>query len=336
MNKERLLERVENILFNSGKKAERSTLQVVSADGSCRKFWRLSGAIAVAPDQNDPVGKEEAVSTWRIGRHLFDQGCAVPEIYGFDKESGLLVMEDLGDVSLYQKYHFHQKMTELEIVEMYCQVLDALFHLQFEGRRGFQGQWCYDTPCYSVELMREKESGYFLSAWWQDLLGREVPPGIIEEFAELAHRTALVPTDFFMHRDCQSRNIFFSEGKPKFIDFQGGRYGPWGYDLASLLIDPYVALSPGIQQQLLIYYFRLLTKNGVRITEKEFFFWYNDLALHRNLQIIGAFSFLSHKRKKKFFAQYIDPSVEMLRQRLEAPQFKQFSILRAMTEHNKL
>ena len=55
----------------------------------------------------------------------------------------------------------------------------------------------------------------------------------------------------FMHRDLQSRNIMLKNDRAFFIDFQGGRIGPLQYDLASLLIDPYAALAPGIQDDLL-------------------------------------------------------------------------------------
>lgn len=295
----------------------------------------MSGAIVVAPAVTDIQGKgdKEAISAWKIGSHLFQQGCAVPELYGFDQESGLLVMEDLGTLSLYKKVrHLREKGAETELAPLYFGVLKKLVILQFYGRKSFQSSWCWDTPYYNRHLMLEKESGYFLEAWWKNFLGREAPQGIMEEFAVLADRAALAPIDFFLHRDCQSRNIFFVQGEPAFIDFQGGRWGPLGYDLASLLIDPYVILSQELQEELFMYYLTLIAEQGEKIPEKEFRFWYNDLALHRNLQIIGAFSFLSQKKGKVFFGQHIDRAVSQLRQRLQVPQFSEFKNLQTMVD----
>ena len=51
-----------------------------------------------------------------------------------------------------------------------------------------------------------------------------------------------------------------TEEKIRIIDYQGGRLGPLAYDLASLLFDPYVGLSPSMQAELFREYGSLLRK----------------------------------------------------------------------------
>ena len=41
-----------------------------------------------------------------------------------------------------------------------------------------------------------------------------------------------------------------SDGRLRVVDFQGGRLGPLGYDLAALLIDPYMALEARWEREL--------------------------------------------------------------------------------------
>ncbi len=314
--------------------ATTSVPQVVAPDGSNRKFWRFPGVIAVAPETTETEAMAEAAATWHIGSHLFAKGCATPQLYGFDKESGLVLMEDAGTSSLYERVWQLKKIGDFTAIkELYHQVLAALVELQLCGKEDFDTRWCWESACYDRTLMLEKESGYFHSAWWNYFLNQESPPGIMEEFEELAERAAQVPATFFLHRDCQSKNIFLQGDSLKFIDFQGGRLGALAYDLSSLLMDPYVGLSKEMQEELFIRYMDLLRKAGEDIEEKTFRFWYDDIALHRNLQIIGAFAFLSQQRKKPFFAQFIEPSVMMLRQRLAAPQFSQFTRLKKMAEY---
>lgn len=335
MTEQKLLDAARAILARVGRPCEREECVPIAPDGSERRFWRLPGAVAVAPAVADVEGRgmREAVSAWQIGSHLFRQGCAVPEIYGFDQKTGVLVMEDLGESSLYRNVErLRREGAEGELVPLYLKVLEKLVELQIDGRKDFQDHWCWETPCYHRQLMLERESCYFLQAWWQGLLGRELPENIMEECVALADRATLAPADFFLHRDCQSRNIFFCLEGPKFIDFQGGRRGPLGYDLASLLIDPYVALSLEEQERLFDHYLLLLAERGMRVSVQDFRFWYNDLALQRNLQIIGAFSFLSRQKGKRFFERYINIAVSLLRQRLQLAQFSELRLLREMAE----
>ena len=89
--------------------------------------------------------------------------------------------------------------------------------MQEAGARGFDCGWCWDTPRYDRELMVDRESGYFLRAFWQDGLGRAAPEGIEAEFQEIAS-LACGGEDVFLHRDFQSRNIMIKDGLHRFID----------------------------------------------------------------------------------------------------------------------
>jgi aminoglycoside/choline kinase family phosphotransferase len=84
-----------------------------------------------------------------------------------------------------------------------------------------------------------------------------------------------------------------------------------GYDLASLLLDPYAGLSEEEQQELFVLYLDELEKN-IDIDREQFSRGYYYLALQRNLQILGAFAFLTQKRGKEFFRQYLVPASSSL------------------------
>jgi aminoglycoside/choline kinase family phosphotransferase len=115
-----------------------------------------------------------------------------------------------------------------------------------------------------------------------------------------------------MHRDLQSRNIMVKNGDYYFIDFQGGRMGPIEYDLASLLIDPYVSLPYPVQDQLLKYCIKKLL-SFVDFDPDKFRTCFKYCALTRNLQILGAFGYLSREMGKTYFKQYIPRAVETLK-----------------------
>jgi hypothetical protein len=68
----------------------------------------------------------------------------------------------------------------------------------------------------------------------------------------------------------------------------------------------------------------------VAIEEAGFNKQFMLLAFQRNMQIVGAFSFLYKVRKKTFFIDFIKPSLISLRNRLEDPLFKDYPIIRTM------
>jgi hypothetical protein len=203
--------------------------------------------------------------------------------------------------------------------------------MQCRGAEDFDRSWCWDGGRYDTRLMIDRESGYFLRAFWQGLLGHEAADGVQEELEEIARLAGQAPADFFLHRDFQSRNIMIKEGAVRFIDFQGGRLGPLGYDLASLLIDPYTSLPLPVQDDLLAEYLRAIADYRV-IDEAEFKKQYMLLAFQRNMQIVGAFSFLYKVRRKIFFMKFIHPSLVSLRNRLEESLFNDYPLIRTLVD----
>jgi hypothetical protein len=343
MREESLPERLIRILLQNRLLAdgEQELLSIswLAADGSMRRFARITRGneplcLAVMPASADSREMAEAASAWHIGHHLQLRGVPVPRLLAREEDSGTILFEDLGDVRLHDLVaatDFSDERERSRLLATYRQVIDLLVVMQVEGADGFDARWCWDSPCYDRRLMLERESGYFLRAFWKDLLALDVPAGVESEFSAVADQASQAAGDFFLHRDFQCRNIMIKEGRVRFIDYQGGRRGPLGYDLASLLIDPYAALPDDFRSELFAYYLVVLGSR-LKIDADLFRRQYAALALQRNLQIIGAFAFLSGARGKNFFAGYIRPAVEQLRERLRNPLFADLKNLRSMVE----
>lgn len=342
-----LKKKTENLLVTSGllrqDEAERA-LQTLSCcqlhgDGSNRRFFRIYRkgepvCVLVLPAGDDDKDIAESRSAWMIGSHLRTHSVPLPDIYGWDEETGLLLFEDLGDVRLHdlvtaKKKDFLQQGEDLPA--LYCQVVKELAHMQFKGAVDFDESWCWDSPRYDQQLMLERESGYFLRAFWQGLLGKAIVEDVHKELEDIAKKASEARADYFLHRDFQCRNIMLKNGCVRFIDFQGGRMGPLGYDLASLLIDPYAELSVSLQDELLECYIAEITFFAT-IEKNRFIDHYNFLAFQRNMQIVGAFSYLYKVQNKVFFVDYIRPALSSLAARLQQPQFTEYPITRNMVK----
>ena len=291
--------------------------QILAGDGSDRRFYRLLGSpTAVLLFHPNPPGGEvnENDSYYRIGRHLRAKGVPVPEIYTYCREESWILLEDLGDISL--EAVIKRQALESQMRHWYRQALEVLVSMQVQGKEGFEPSWSFDTPVLHRPFLWERECGYFVQAFLNNYLQL---PTTMEDLAPDFERllTGALPPgpNYFLHRDYQSRNLFITGGRLRVIDFQGGRLGPLGYDLAALLIDPYVNLSPAWQQEFLDYYLDFI-KTRVEIDPAAFREQYYHLALCRNLQILGAYGYLTRVKGKAYFASHIPTALEGLRQRL--------------------
>jgi len=161
------------------------------------------------------------------------------KILGYDTFSGLVILEDLGDIHLQKVIldtHDPQK-----ILKWYRAACDLIIDFSMCGGQGFDPGWTYQTPSYSRELILENECRYFVDAFLRGYLNLDIDfDSLFPPFNFIAGQCLDNALPGLMHRDMQSRNIMVTQDRLRIIDFQSARTGPMQYDVASLLIDPYV------------------------------------------------------------------------------------------------
>jgi len=298
-------------------------------DGSTRIFYRLSNTqgtfIVMANPPVEGNAEKENISYLKIGKHLYGKGVPVACFYRYDLDHGWFIMEDLG-----QEHLQEVAISSHDCTGIYKRVIELLIKMQLEGREDFDPEWCYQTERYDRSVMERFESGYFLTYFLKGLLGLGHDlSGLQRSFEHLANRASLADSSFFLHRDFQSRNLIIKGDKIGVVDWQGGRLGPLQYDLASLLIDPYVGLKADHRMVLYDYYLKLLEKRLPGVSG-SFTSHYPYLAIQRNLQILGAFSFLSKIQGKNRFLAYVSPALRSLRGLLEQLDDPELSPLKGL------
>lgn len=325
---------IGSFLENRGLSPEEFDLFPLTGDGSDRRFSRIG---ACGPDlsfilmENPPVNgyrKRENSAYLRIGGHLFKRGLPVPEIYVHDLHHGWFILEDLGDENLQKKAGSRENR-----IPLYEKAIDTLFRLQIEGAPGFDTNWCSQTAVYDEYVMRHYEAEYFMESFLIEYLGMEIDRRGLESTFDYVRSVALMADNrHFMHRDFQSRNIMVLDDRMGIIDWQGGRLGPLPYDLASLLIDPYVGLSEKEKNHLYKQYVSLL-KGYKSEWIDPFQRSYPFLAIQRNFQILGAYAFLTRTRGKGYFEKYIQPALLSLHALIDELADPNLSPLYDLVEH---
>jgi aminoglycoside/choline kinase family phosphotransferase/choline kinase len=292
----------------------------LTGDGSDRNWFRLTAnrnRMIMADHGITPTLAGSEVNAFvRIGTHLYNHDIPVPKIHAYDGFSGLVFLEDLGDCHLQQMVQ--QSQDAGRVHTLYQKIIDTLIDLTAKAADDFDPVWTHQSPSYDTELIINKECRYFVDAFLNGYLELAITyEDLAPEFTHLAQCTIDQGVNGLIHRDFQSRNIMVQDDRHYLIDFQGARFGPIQYDLAALLIDPYAGLDQNLQQRLLNY---AATQAADRLHSDpiQFIRGYRYCTVTRNLQMLGAFGFLSRCKQKSAFEQWIPAAAAMLADHIHA------------------
>lgn len=277
--------------------------------GSDRRFFRIKSSSGTRILMRSPKEDQDFDRFIEYSIFFKTHGLSVPSLFSFSKEERWAVLEDLGDLSLYSWLKIERERREIE--EIYRKVLDLALILHDEIYKSLPFCKLLGERIFDKDHFRW-ESQYFFD-WYikaERRLDVEYKEALEEEFEELA-RLCDSYRKTVIHRDFQSKNIMIKDLKPFLIDYQGARVGPCGYDIASLLWDPYVRLDEDLRRDLLEYY---IGKRRYDFDEQSFRDSLPYLRTQRHMQALGAYAFLSIKKGKVFFRRYMDEALRLLKE----------------------
>lgn len=219
--------------------------------------------------------------------------------------------------------------------ELLIRTIRELPNFQVRGARDLDFCNCYPQPEFDEDSVLF-DLNYFKYCFLKatDLDFHELK--LEANFRLFAKDLTSEPCDSFLYRDFQARNVMLDDsGNPYFIDYQGGRKGPYYYDLASFLWQASAKYSHKLRRELVAEYYQSL-KNYVEVPSVRHFV--NRLSLFvlfRTLQVLGAYGFRGYFERKKHFIDSIPPAIQNLRELLELDCFPypyMVDMLRRLTE----
>lgn len=290
------------------------------ASGSAREYYRISGSSSsvIGAINHD---REENRAFLHFSRHFRSLGLPVPEIYLEDLDRNAYLQEDLGETSLFD--HIFQVRENGSFPEslkgIYKQVLEELLQFQIRGGRDLDYSLCYPRSSFDRQSM-QWDLSYF-KYYFLKLANIPFNEQLLEnDYQTLIDHLLEQQTGFFLYRDFQSRNVMLREGKPYFIDYQGGRKGALQYDVASLLFDSKADIPPVVREELLDHYVDHL-KRYPEADSGSFRDSYYSYVLIRIMQAMGAFGFRGFYEKKTHFLQSIPYALNDLKWIMENVEF---------------
>lgn len=308
----------------TGKKAD--SQQQLTVSGSNRKYFRLKNAetslIGV-----EGMSAEENRAFIYMARHFGGKGLPVPRLLAVSKDELLYLQEDLGDLLLFD-YIKKGRLTGVfspDEKAVLHRTMELLPQFQVLGAENFDFTKSYPQPEFNRRSVLW-DLNYFKYCFLK-ATGLEFQENRLEDnFEKLADFLLQNPTDTFMYRDFQSRNVMLKEGEPYFIDFQGGRKGPIYYDVASFLWQAKAQYGKRLREELLNTYIRSLS-NYTDVNEDDFKKALSHFVLFRLLQVLGAYGFRGYFEKKPHFLQSIPYALDNLRELMAENDFSAYPYL---------
>lgn len=269
--------------------------------GSNRVYYRLKSGTTSAIGTYNPDPAENRAFLYITGK-LKQAGVFVPEIFASDEVANTYLQEDLGNTSLFDFLEQNRSAKE-QIRAMYQKVIDQMPAIQYLSSREFDYGICYPREAFDKQSIRW-DLNYFKYHFLK-LAGTPFHEQKLEDDFNVLSRFLLeAPSDFFLYRDFQSRNIMLHDGRPCFIDYQGGRRGALQYDLASLLYEAKANLPADLRKELLEYYLAVYGQHSF-FNKVTFMKYYAAFALIRQLQAFGAYGYRGYFERKAFFLKSI-------------------------------
>lgn len=308
--------------------------------GSNREYYRLTddngktviGVIGTSRDENHAFVY--------LTRHFAGLQLPVPGILAVSDDGLRYLQDDLGRTSLFDALkggreaggRYTQKEKQLLVA-----TIRKLPEIQVRGAVGLDWDNCYPQPEFDEDNVLF-DLNYFKYCFLKPLELDFHELKLEANFRLLAKDLVSERSECFMYRDFQARNIMLMQGgQPYFIDYQGGRKGPFYYDLASFLWQASARYSHKLRRELVSEYYYSL-KNYTEVPSIRHFAERLSLfVLFRTLQVLGAYGFRGYFERKKHFIESIPLAIRNLREILAGGAFVYpypylMDVLRRITE----
>ena len=317
-------------LYKQWKGAEPANVQQIPGGGSNRTYFRFTDVNGQTIVGVIGTSRDEDHAFIYLTEHFTRRKLPVPKILAASDDQLRYLQTDLGSMSLFDAIRGGREAGgryTLKEQELLKRTIRELPNVQIRGARGLDFSNCYPQAEFNVDSVLFDLNYFkycFLKATELDFHELKLEADFRLFAKDLTTDTWLVggdlqsaTTESFLYRDFQARNVMLDhDGNPYFIDYQGGRKGPYYYDLASFLWQASARYPHKLRRELVYEYYNSL-KNYTEVPPVRHFV--NRLSLFvlfRTLQVLGAYGFRGYFEQKKHFIESIPPAIQNLRELL--------------------
>jgi len=252
---------------------------------------------------------------------LAARGMIVPTVRAFDHERGLLLLDDLGDLT------FGRALDRgLDQQMLWSAAVDGLAALRkyppperlpVPGTAAEHDLHRFDRTALLIEVE-------LLSDWyWPAVKGSPIPADVKADFLRLWNAQIdwieTLPPGWVL-RDYHSPNLMWlGDGRVGVLDFQDAMRGPWAYDVVSLLQDARLDVPEKLERALLDRYRQEVARQEPDFDRAAFDKAYAVLGAQRNTKLLGLWKRLANRDGKRGYLAHLPRTWRYMERNLHHP-----------------
>ena len=288
-------------------------LTKIKGDASSREFFRKQN------NNNSSVlvfAKKEKFKNLivydSINKILIKNRILAPTIYNENYNKHFIEIQDFGNQTI-SKLLSKKNSNKLNYFKKVIKLLNRIQLIKDTKVRNFKKK-IYTIPKYNNQILI-KEANLFCNWYIKKKLSKTKRKKFSKEFKKIIKTLTYklkLKNNIFVHRDFHVSNLMLVKNRIGVIDSQDALIGNRAYDLASLIDDVRFKTSKELKQKIYNFYINKQKK----LESSKFKNDFEILSILRNLKIIGIFTRLATRDKKKRYLKLIPYTWKLINTRI--------------------
>mgnify|MGYP001485237679 FL=1 len=288
-------------------------LTKIKGDASSREFFRKQN------NNNSSVlvfAKKEKFKNLiiydAINKIFIKNRILAPTLYNENYNKHFIEIQDFGDQTIFNLLS-KKKSNKLNYFKKVIKLLNRIQLIKDTKVRNFKKK-IYTIPKYNNQILI-KEANLFCDWYIKKKLSKTKRKKFSKEFKKIIKTLTYklkLKNDIFVHRDFHVSNLMLVKNQIGVIDSQDALIGNRAYDLASLIDDVRFKTSKELKQKIYNFYINKQKK----LESSKFKNDFEILSILRNLKIIGIFTRLATRDRKKRYLRLIPYTWKLINTRI--------------------
>ncbi len=327
-----------------GVAVEEVLFQILTPDASTRRYYRLAaktkpGETFIASVYPTPFNAHD--NTFVDVTKLFEQaGLPVPKIIAVADTDGVILQEDLGDVSLAKWLSDADERGDAAgTKDMLHSSIELIARIQSATLLAYTMNSVASSLAFDADKLTWELNyffDHFFGSYHHHQFAAEEAAAIKQDLQAIATELAARPRTL-THRDYHAMNLMVDvRGELRVIDHQDARMGPATYDLVPLLVER--RLQPADEAWIAEHqnlFLRLREKMGLpKIKADDLRYEFELMTIQRQLKAMGTFSYQTAVvGRGVVYENYIAPAAATVLRAMSKPGMREYPALRRALEN---